>query len=100
MHGSKKNQIKIYLISLLVFLPVLHFTKNNISLWTAVHVVAKRARERAKTTTIYSRRIENLQLWSDHNDLFGRKSGESVKVKIWTIGAAGYDGDKSPKLFG
>jgi len=23
------------------------------SLWTAVHVVAKRARERAKTTTIY-----------------------------------------------
>jgi len=73
------------------------------SLWTAVHVVAKRARERAKTTTIYIRRIENLQLWSDrvihqskgialtkkivyqdfrNIDLFGRKSGESVKVKI------------------
>jgi len=31
-----------------------------ISLCTAVHVVAKRASERAKTTTIYSRRIENL----------------------------------------
>jgi len=41
---------------------------KSISLWTAVHVVAKRARERAKTTTIYSRRIENLQLWSDHNE--------------------------------
>jgi len=30
--------------------------------------VAKRARERAKTTTIYSRRIENLPLWFDRND--------------------------------
>jgi len=39
-----------------------------ISLWTAIHVVAKRARERAKTTTIYSRRIENLPLWSDRNE--------------------------------
>jgi len=38
------------------------------SLWTAVHVVARRARERAKTTTIYSRRIENLPLWSDRNE--------------------------------
>jgi len=34
----------------------------HLLLWTAVHVVAKGARERAKTTTIYSRRIENLQL--------------------------------------
>jgi len=32
-------------------------------------------------------------------DLFGRKSGESVKVKILKIGAAGYGGDKSPWLF-
>jgi len=39
-----------------------------LSLWTAVHVVAKRARERAKTTTVYSRRIENLALWSDRNE--------------------------------
>jgi len=28
--------------------------------------------------------------------LFGRKSGESVKVQILKIGAAGYGGDKSP----
>jgi len=31
-------------------------------------------------------------------DLFGRKSGESVKVKIQKIGAAGYGGDKSRRL--
>jgi len=34
-----------------------------------------------------------------NKDLFGRKSGESVKEKICKIGAAGYGGDKSPKLF-
>jgi len=32
----------------------------------AVHVVANRARERAKTTTVYICRIENLPLWSDN----------------------------------
>jgi len=31
----------------------------------ALHVVAKPSRERAKTPTIYSRRIENLLLWSE-----------------------------------
>jgi len=32
-------------------------------------------------------------------DLFGRKSGESVTVKISKVEAAGYGGDKSPRLF-
>jgi len=32
-------------------------------------------------------------------DLRGRKSGESVKVKIYKIGAARHGGDKSPRLF-
>jgi len=38
---------------------------GRLSLWTAIHVVAQRARERANTTALYSRRIENLPLWSD-----------------------------------
>jgi len=32
-------------------------------------------------------------------DWFGRKDGESVIVKTEKIGAAGYGGDKSPRLF-
>jgi len=46
----------------------------------------------AKTKKIAYQDFRNI-------DLFGRKSGESVKVKIWNIGSAGYGGDKSPRLF-
>jgi len=78
------------------------------SLWTAVHVEAKRARESAKTTTIYSRRIENLPLWSDRNGVsieryrtkkIAYQDFRNIDFLGRKIGAAGYGADKSRRLF-
>jgi len=46
----------------------------------------------AKTKKIVYQDFRNI-------DLFKRKNGESEKLKILKIGAAGHGGDKSPRLF-